>query len=92
MRWRGRIRTIVTAAFVLGATGVVTWQFADWRDGGASVQSPKDTAPVRPSASAASSPGGLVTHDNPILGYRISLPGPYRRATSAIVTGQEFPG
>lgn len=92
MRSRGRMRTVVTAALVLGATGVVTWQFADWRDGGASVQSPTDTAPVRPSASATSPPGALVTHDNLILGYRISLPSPYRRATSAIVTGQELLG
>lgn len=37
-----------------------------------------------PQASPAS---GLVTHENQILGYRISLPGVYRRSQSAIFSG-----
>lgn len=35
---------------------------------------------------------GSVTHDNAVLGYRISLPDTYRRSQSALVAGPELLG
>jgi len=48
---------------------------------------PSATPAVSPSTSpAASASGRLVTYENPILGYRITLPAAYRRVSSALFT------
>lgn len=57
--------------------------------------SPAVTAAATPTSPVASAPAtasptgrvGFATHENPILGYRISLPDAYRRLTSVVLTG-----
>lgn len=60
-----------------------------------SASSPPVTAAASPTSAVAPAPAtasptgraGFATHENPILGYRISLPDAYRRLTSVVLTG-----
>jgi hypothetical protein len=98
-RSRRRAWTIVAIAAVLVAAAIVGRQLADRRAGGvAASPSPTDsteTARASPSVTATTTPtGGLVTHENPTLGYRIALPEGFRRSDclSFVIVGQELLG
>jgi hypothetical protein len=52
------------------------------------VVAPSPTANPAPSATASPT-SGIVTYDNPILGYRISLPTTYRRLSPVLFTGEQ---
>jgi hypothetical protein len=96
------LAAIVAIAAALVAAALVGRQLADRRYGGvAASPSPTaastETARVNPSAtaSATTSPaGGLGTHVNRMLGYRIALPDGYRRSDclSFVLPEQELMG
>lgn len=86
------VSVVVVAALLVGATmgGLALRAARDSQS--AAVPSPSPS-PERPSSTPIASPmGGLVSHENAILGYRIALPEGYRRSISRIQTGQESLG
>ena len=82
-------------ALILTAANLLT--FACSTPAATTSQSPAVTAAATPtttsggaSATATASPttrAGFVTHESPILGYRISMPDPYRRLISFLNSG-----
>jgi hypothetical protein len=70
------------AILVLFATCTTTVQPSASPSG---VVAPSPTASPTPSATTS----GIVTYDNPILGYSISLPATYRRLSSVVFVAQE---
>ncbi|MGH2378798.1 MAG: hypothetical protein ACRDGT_10015 [Candidatus Limnocylindria bacterium] len=96
----GTVAAIATVAAVLVAAAIVGQQFAG-RDAGTQ-PSPSPAASSTPVAAASATPTPSPipstsplppgTFENPILGYRITMPERYRRSLSRIVTGQEVLG
>ncbi|MGH2449955.1 MAG: hypothetical protein ACRDGE_01540 [Candidatus Limnocylindria bacterium] len=87
------VMALVVAAIV-GGLALSDWREQQRAPGPAPSASPSvgpSASPsVSPSAAPSASPAdGLVTYENPILGYRITLAEAYRRSRSIVVTGHE---
>jgi len=97
---RGVVVTVVViAALLVGATagGLALRASRESRSAALPSASP-DTSPIwgttaSPSPTPTTGPtGGLVTHENAVLGYRIGLPETYRRSLARIEPGQQGSG
>lgn len=96
-RMRGRriwiVVTIATVASVILVATIVSQQFAGRRDAGIQPSpSPAASGTLTPGPSLSASPLPPGTFENAILGYRITMPVGYRRASSRIITGQDTLG
>lgn len=97
------VATIARLAAAIAAAGILGQQLAGQRDAGVqpspsptasstSVAVATTTPTPSPTPTSSASPLRPGTFENPILGYRITVPQEYRRSLSRIVTGQEALG